>query len=350
MLIEEYNKIISVFKDGINVLKSKNFIITGANGLIGSYLVNYLLFLNNTQNMDIKIIAISRNKNKLIEKFGPETQNLKFIEQDLSNNFELNIKSDYIIHAASNAHPVAYSTDPVGTMLCNFIGTRNLLECAKENNSRFLYISSGEIYGSNVDHNFTEDDLGYIDTKDYRACYPESKRAAETLCFAYNSQYNVSFNIARLSYVYGPTITDTNSRADAQFLRNALNCENIILKTEGLQKRTYCYVADVVSAMLYILLFGKDSEVYNISNMKSIVSIKEYAQTLADIANVKVVYDIPSQIEKKGYSKAKDSILDSNKLCNLGWKPNFTFKEGIEHTFFIIKATNNVFLNKDKTI
>ena len=232
---------------------------------------------------------------------------------------------------------MAYSTDPVGTMFCNFLGTKNLLDCARKTNCKFLYISSGEIYGSNVDHYFTEEDLGYIDTKDYRSCYPESKRAAETLCYAYNSQYGIDFNIARLSYVYGPTITDTNSRADAQFLRNALNRENITLKTEGLQRRTYCYVADVVSAILYILLFGKNCEVYNISNMQSIVSIREYAQTLARITNVSVIYDIPSKTEKNGYSKAKDSILDSNKLYNIGWKPVFTIKEGLEHTYMIKK-------------
>lgn len=333
LLHDEYSKIIAILKNGSNLLKDKTFVISGANGLIGSYLIDFLLYLNDTYNTSIKIYAISRSKKNLLERFGINVENLYYIEQDLSDNCNIDIKADYIIHLASNAHPRAYSNDPVGTMMCNFIGTKNLLDCAKDNNCRFLYISSGEIYGSNVDHYFTEEDLGYIDTKDFRSCYPEAKRASETLCFAYQSQYNVDINVARLSYVYGPTITNSNSRADAQFLRNALNGEDIVLKSKGLQKRTYCYVADVVSAILYILLYSKTCEVYNISNMQSIVSISEYAHALANVANVDVIYDIPSDIESKGYSKAKDSILDSNKLCNIGWKPMFSFKEGIEHTY-----------------
>ena len=100
---------------------------------------------------------------------------------------------------------------------------------------------------------------------------------------AYSQQYGIHTNVARLCYVYGPTITQDNSRADAQFLTNALDKKDIVLKSEGLQKRTYCYVADVVSALLTILTKASSTEVYNIANKNSIVSIKEYAQTLANL-------------------------------------------------------------------
>lgn len=152
---------------------------------------------------------------------------------------------------------------------------------------------------------------------------------------AYSQQYGIHTNVARLCYVYGPTITQDNSRADAQFLRNALDKKDIVLKSEGLQKRTYCYVADVVSALLTILTKAPSTEVYNIANKNSIVSIKEYAQTLANLAGTNLKFEIPNELEKRGYSKSADSILDAQKLSQLGWIPQYDIKSGLEHTLKI---------------
>lgn len=324
---EEYEKI----SESLNYnLTNKTFLITGANGLIGSYLVDYLDFVG------ANVYAMSRSIEKLKKRFQNKT-NVKLIEQDLNEPMNIDIAFDYVIHTASNSHPLAFSKDPVGTMKTNLFGTINLLEHIKNKGGKFLYLSSGEVYGNNIDHIFTEEDLGMIDTKIVRSCYPESKRAAETLCMSYNSQYDIAINIARLCYVYGPTITEDNSRADAQFLRNALNNKDIIMKSKGEQKRTYCYVADAVSALLYILLKGENAQVYNIANPNSIVSIAQYAQSLADIANVNLKFELPDEVEAKGYSKQADSILSAQKLMNLGWQPQYNIQSGLEHTFKIKK-------------
>ena len=335
VLTQEFEKIYNLIDFG--KLKNKSLIVTGANGLIGSYIIYLLVFLNRNYNANIQIYALSRNKTRLCQKFENVLNDINIIEQDLNNSFKLEIKPDYIIHAASNAHPRAYSTDPVGTMKTNLLGTINLLESIIDTSCKFLYISTGEIYGNNVDHAFTENDLGIVDTKEVRACYPESKRAAETLCMAYSEQYNININIARLCYVYGPTITDSNSRADAQFLRNAIDGENIIMKSEGKQKRTYCYVADAASAILYILLNGINKEVYNIANPNSIVSVREYAQTLCNVSGVNLKFELPDDIEKRGFSKPADSILDSTKLQNIGWKPMYDINTGLKNTYEIKK-------------
>ena len=227
-------------------------------------------------------------------------------------------------------------------MKTNLTGTMNLLEMIKDTAACFLYISTGEIYGNNADKPFTEDDFGMIDSKLVRSCYPESKRAAETLCMSYNHQYNIKANILRLCYVYGAAITNENSRADAQFLRNALNGEKIIMKSEGLQKRTYCYVADAVYAMLYVILYSKDSQVYNVANPNSIASIREYAETLSELAEESLQFEIPDEIEKQGYSKPLDSILDASKLMDLGWQPQYDLKTGLSHTLMIKKEEKHV--------
>ena len=300
-------------------------------------MIDFLLYLNKKLSLNIIIYAISRSKKRLEERFSVKSKNLFLIEQDLNEQFQISFRPDYIIHAASNAHPKAFALDPVGTMKTNLIGTINLLDSIKDLNCKFLYISTGEIYGNNIDHPFTENDLGVIDTKIARSCYPESKRAAETLCISYAEQYGIHVNIARLCYVYGATITDTNSRADAQFLRNALDGQDIIMKSEGLQKRTYCYVTDAISGLLTILLNGKKSEVYNIANPNSIVSVKEYAQVLAKCAGVNLIFELPDEIEKKGFSKPANSILDSNKLQSLGWNANFNIETGLKNTLLIKK-------------
>ena len=154
---------------------------------------------------------------------------------------------------------------------------------------------------------------------------------------AYSEQFNINVNIARLCYVYGATITETNSRADAQFLKNAINGQNIVMKSKGLQTRTYCYVADAISALLYILLNGTNREVYNVSNPNSICSVKDFAETLSSIAGVKLEFELPDEKEKKGYSKQADSILNSDKLIKLGWKPVYNLHEGLYNTLTIKK-------------
>lgn len=328
MLLDEYNRITEILNCD---LETKSFLITGANGLIGSYMAEYL------NSVGAKVYAMSRSVEKLEKRFD-KNDGIKIIHQDLNEPLQEDLKFDYIIHAASNSHPLAFSTDPVGTMKTNLLGTINLLEYVRQKGGKLLYLSTGEIYGNNVDHAFTEDDLGVVDTKISRSCYPESKRAAETLCVSYNMQYGVKTNIARLCYVYGPTITDTNSRADAQFLRNALNGEDIIMKSKGLQRRTYCYVSDAVCALLYILIYGENAGFYNVANPNSIASVAEYAQTLADISGVTVKFELPNEIEAKGYSKQANSILSAKKLINLGWKPQFNLKEGIERTYLIKKG------------
>lgn len=309
-------------------LSGKSFLITGANGLIGSYLVDYLDFVG------ANVYAMSRSIEKLKKRFQNKT-NVKLIEQDLNEPINIDIAFDYVIHTASNSHPLAFSKDPVGTMKTNLFGTINLLEHIKNRGGKFLYLSSGEVYGNNIDHDFTEEDLGIVDTKIARSCYPESKRAAETLCVSYNAQYGVDVNVTRLCYVYGPTITDDNSRADAQFLRNALDNKDIIMKSKGEQKRTYCYVADAVSALLFILLNGENAQVYNIANPNSIVSVAQYAKTLADIAKVNLKFELPDEVEAKGYSKQADSILSAQKLINLGWEPLYNIEQGLNNTIKI---------------
>lgn len=320
----------------VQKLHSARILITGATGLVGAFLTDCLLALSDQNALDLRLYALCRNAARARERFG---ERVNAIAADVSEATALP-ECDYIIHAASNAHPKAFSVDPVGTMLANILGVRNLLEHLRaQGHGRLLFVSTGEIYGDNpaIRDGFSETDFGKIDSMNPRACYPESKRAAETLCASYLSQYRVDSVVARLCYVYGPTITNENSRADAQFLRNALSKTDIIMKSAGAQVRSYCYVADAARALITILSGGESGSAYNVANRAAVRSIREYAEALAKVAGVQVKFETPEDAEKRGYSTVSRAVQKPDRLEALGWKPLFSFEEGIEHTFRIIE-------------
>lgn len=335
MYLRDVDRAIQALPD-VQKLRSARILITGATGLVGAFLTDCLLALSDQNALDLRLYALCRNAARAKERFG---ERVNAIAADVSEATALP-ECDYIIHAASNAHPKAFSVDPVGTMLANILGVRNLLEHLRaQGHGRLLFVSTGEIYGDNpaIRDGFAETDFGKIDSMNPRACYPESKRAAETLCASYLSQYRVDSVVARLCYVYGPTITNENSRADAQFLRNALSKTDIIMKSAGAQVRSYCYVADAARALITILSGGESGSAYNVANRAAVRSIREYAEALAKVAGVQVKFETPEDAEKRGYSTVSRAVQKPDRLEALGWKPLFSFEEGIEHTFRIIE-------------
>ena len=335
--IERYHKIIN-FEN----LKNKSILITGATGLIGSYLIDLLINENIKNNSNIKIYPVSRNKEKLQKRFSNYYNNHLFcpIIQDVCTQLEIDGEIDYIIHGASNTHPVAYSTDPIGTITSNVFGLYNLLNLAvKKNTKKLLFLSSVEIYGENdkeIDE-FSEKDLGYIDCNTLRAGYPESKRLGESLCQAYIQKHNLDIVIARISRVYGPTLQKTDTKALSQFINNVLEDKDIVLKSQGTQYYSYAYVGDVVQALILLIDKGVNGEAYNISDKNSNIHLKDLAKLIADYGNKKVIFDLPSEIEQKGFSKATKAIIDSSKISKLGYKPITKLEIGIPTTIEILK-------------
>lgn len=323
-----------------NKLKNKSVMITGACGLIGSFIVDVLMIRNNTYHDNITVIAFDRDLEVIKGRFPNylDNSNFKYIYQDVNLPLLYHEKVDYIMHLASNAHPALFKSDPVGTIKANIIGLLNLLDYAKDNHvQRVLYTSTGEVYGE-ADlsiKSFEENFSGYVNPDLARSCYPSSKRCAETLCVSYSEQYDVSTVIARPCHIYGPTMTKNDSRVYAQFIRNVLNDEDIVLKSEGKPIRSYCYVADAASAFLYILLCGEDKNAYNIANQKSIVSIREMAEIIALIGDKKVVFDIPKDTTNNNPMQC--GVLNATKLENLGWRGIYSIKKGYENTLKILK-------------
>lgn len=317
--------------------KKGTFLITGATGLIGSCMIDVLLCANEKYGADYKVFALSRSKERLVERFQHKVSP---IIQDVTRPLDTTLAFDYIVHAASNADPRAYARNPVETVAVNILGSKNMLDyCRRHMGTRVLLTSSFEVYGKieGVDV-FTEDMSGAIDFQILRNGYPESKRCAEILLRSSCSEYGVNGVIARLSSVYGPTMQKDDSKAHAQFIRNALKGEDIVLKSAGTQKRSYCYVVDAVRALMTILFFGGSGEAYNVSYENSTATIAEVAKRVADIAGTRLVYSQPDAVEASGFSVPQNCILDNGKLKALGWLGKFTLQDGLAETIERLKG------------
>ena len=325
-------------------LAERTLLLSGGTGLIGSFLVDVLMLKNEQDSLNCKVIAIGRNLDRAKDRFAGcwESQCFEFVRCDINEGFDGRSfsRTDYVIHLASNTHPVAYATEPVSTIMTNVIGTRNMLELARRSGAkRFAFASSNEVYGENRGDAelFDEKYSGYIDSNTLRAGYPESKRCGETLCQAYARQYGMDVVIPRFTRSYGPTLLPSDTKALSQFLRNGLAGENIVLKSEGNQYYSYTYEADAVAGLLTVLLKGECGEAYNIADEPSDIRLKDLARTIADICGTEVVFELPDEVERAGFSKATKARLDGSKLKRLGWSMRYDIPAGVERTITVLK-------------
>lgn len=322
--------------NGLNELYDKSIMITGASGMIGSYFVYTLMKLNECYGADIKIIPLVRNIDKLNSQVR-NNDNVHPIVQDVTDNIYYDGDIDYIIHAASPASPKIMKEKPVETNFANTIGTANTLLLAKDKNVEgYLFISSREIYGKPLDNQeyFTEDSFGHIDQLVPRNAYAEGKKAAENMCVGFNQEYGVNTKIVRLAHTYGPGMSIHDGRVQADFLKNLVNGENIVLKSDGSSIRTYTYIADAVNAMFKILLKSNEM-VYNVSDERNEVSIRQLAEIIADIPSEKLelIFDIEDD-EGQGYAPFKFGMLSSQKIRDeLNWQAKYSVKEGFKRTY-----------------
>ena len=324
----------------LSLLAGKTLMISGATGMIGSFLVDLLM----ASERCINIIALGRNKEKAENRFQRyfESPYFKFVECDVAQPIPEDAGDvDFIVHAASTTHPVAYATEPIGTITSNVFGTRNLLDYGICHGlQRFILLSSVEVYGENRGdvNRFSESYCGYIDSNTLRAGYPESKRLCESLCQAYRKQKCVEAVIVRIARSFGPTMQMSDTKALSQFIKRGLTGENIVLKSEGNQLFSYTYVADAVSGILACLLCGHDGAAYNVAYEEGDVTLRYLASAIASICKSEVEFEIPNDTERSGYSTATKALMDSTKIKKeLGWIPQYSIDDALRRTISMLR-------------
>lgn len=325
----------------ISSLVGKRFLITGASGLIGSALIDLLIWLNLHHDTKIEIYAASRNPKQLEKRFD-EGQKTGVIPTayDALQTVPFDFSVDYVVHGAGNSSPDLYVSQPVDTIMSNVMGIYGLLQYFSNCDiKKIIYISSSEVYGKLDPHKFPckETDIGWVDFMDLRSSYPVGKRAAESLCISYAHQHGSNISVVRPGHIYGPTSHESDNRVASLFARQAACGEDIVLKSAGNQIRSYCYCLDCATAILTVLMYGQCMEAYNISNRNSVMPIKELATLYSQAGCVKLRLEVASTREKEAFNPMDRSDLDGSKLESLGWRGLFDAVTGTQHTIKILQ-------------
>lgn len=314
-------------------LHGTTVLVTGASGMLPSYVVHTLLRLNDAREAGLTVLGLVRNEAKARAVLAPylDRPDFRLVVQDVASPLLLDGPLDVVVHGASAARPSLHSADPVGTMRANVLGTMSLLDLAVAKGARFALMSSAEVYGVQPEGTelIDENSYGGFDILSPRACYSEGKRAAETLCAAYAHQHGVVCRIGRFGHIYGPGMALDDGRVQAEFAAKVLAGDDIVLNSDGTATRTYTYVADAVAGFFYALLAGQDI-VYNIADSDGLVSIRQLAEVFAAArpeAGIGVTVKVADTTGL--YSAAKAQGLSSARLRGLGWQPRVSLAEGV---------------------
>lgn len=318
----------------------KTVLITGANGFLPAYMVETLLHLNERHKLNIRIVGLVRNREKALARFGDhvEAGRMRLIVQDVCEPLRISDKVEFIIHAASQASPGYYGSDPVGTLKPNVLGTYNLLELARAKGTEsFLFFSSAEVYGELEPDKIPtgEMDYGYVDSTDVRSCYAESKRMGETMCVSWHHQYAVPAKVVRPFHTYGPGMNLADDRVFANFVAYVVARRDIVLKSRGTATRSFCYLADATVGFFTVLLKGENAQAYNVGNDACEISMKDLANTIAGLFPEFGLHVVQRSAERpRGYIESKVSRTrpDITKISSLGWKPKMSIEEGFKRT------------------
>ena len=308
-----------------NLFSSKSVLITGGAGFLGSWMCEYMLDNN------AKVFCLDDLSTGLIDNIKgiKNRKNFIFLKKDVTKNFKINEKIDYIFHMASRPGPEDYIQYPLKTLDANSIGTNKVLELARKNDSILLFASTSEVYGDAKIIPTSENYWGYVNPIGVRSCYDEGKRFSEALLMAYYRQYGLDTKIVRIFNTYGPRIRSDGSygRALSRFVHQALQNKDITIYGDGLQTRSFCYVTDTVNAIFKCALNKKTTATpINIGNPNEI-TIKKLAALIIKKTNSKSKMIFLKRPEDDPQRRCPN-INKAKKILN--WKPEIILDDGLD--------------------
>ncbi len=339
VILEDVQYVAAQMADTLSVLAGKTVLVTGACGFLPSYFVDLLVAFNDAALDDpCRVIAVDNFVSGVPDRLQhlADRADVQVVTADLSKGLTLDAQPGYIIHGASIASPVFYRRYPLETIAVNVDGTRNLLEAARCGTQSFLYLSSSEIYGDPEPNAIPTPETyrGSVSCVGPRACYDESKRLAETLCFSYHRLFGLPVKVVRPFNVYGPGQRLDDGRIIPDLISKALRRQPLVLYSDGRATRAFCYIRDAIRAMLLVLLSDANGEAFNVGNDTEETPISRVADVMCQVAGpgITVEYHIS---EDSDYltDNPNRRYPDLTKLRNLGtWKPEVDIREGLTRT------------------
>ncbi|MCH3942537.1 MAG: NAD-dependent epimerase/dehydratase family protein [Atopobiaceae bacterium] len=325
--------------------RDKTVLVTGAYGMLASYLVYALCYASEKLNGSLKIVALGRSEKKARARFDGllDMPFLEFHIADVSEPLPAGLPpAQYVIHAASPASSQYYDIIPAEVFLANAIGTLNTLRFAQGCNAeRYLLFSSGEVYGKVTGEYTFEDDFGPLDSMDVRSCYGEGKRAAENLCASWAHEFHLDTVAVRPSHTYGPTMDiEKDQRVFAEFVGNAVRREDILVKGNPNAQRSFCYLSDATTAYLKVLLDGIPGSAYNVASVNGNITIGELARLVVSLSKGS---NVSFGVHETGYLESPTLVhpqLATDRLQKLGVSCAVSPREGFARTIRSFELEN----------
>jgi UDP-glucuronate decarboxylase len=322
-------------------LNGKTVMVTGGGGFLAAFLIKAILGVSQLHHLNTRVICCARSMRNVELRLADylDDTSLSIVLHDVNLPFDQEmLRADFVIHAASQASPVYYRTDPVGTLLANSVGTINALQYAQRSISeKFIFISSGEIYGiptPELDF-LSETDYGYLDPMQVRSCYAESKRLSETACVAWAQQFGLNTSVIRPFHTYGPGLDLQDGRVFADFVSDVVVARNIQLHSDGQAVRAFCYIADAILAFLSVILKGETQQAYNVASPDAEISMIDLAKLLVNLypeRQLKVQFNSAEKSADYLVSPVKRSVPSIAKIQKLGWSPSIDLTTGFKRT------------------
>lgn len=322
-----------------NMLEGQSILVTGASGVLGTYIV-YTLMRLNEGGKNIRVNALCRNRACAEVKFGEYLNNKNFnlLIQDVCDPIDDDYRSDFIIHAASPANPYICENDPYEVIRTNVFACDNLIKKSKIWNSKqFLLLSSSAVYGyKSPMEGISETYRGELNFTDCKSAYALSKQMCEMMIASKQNESDCIYKSVRPFVIYGPGEKVSHKKCLTDFTGNCVKNERIVLKSPGKAIRSYIYIADAICALFYVVMKGEGGA-YNISSEENVYSINEVADFFCHEGKVEKFYDIDMETE---YLQNTTSIMvgKNEKIKLLGWKEHISFQEGIHR---MVEWANN---------
>jgi UDP-glucuronate decarboxylase len=335
VLIEDFEKIEIQLKGLTKYLEKKRFLIVGGTGFIGTYLSEFLNYINSKNNLKMEVNVITRKNNILRTRMNDgihfHIHDIRYPITENLNNF------DFIFHLASKASPKNYQSNKIDTIESNLLGIKNLLDYSKGTlNNKFLYLSSSEVYGDNIENPkpISETTFYGLDPLSPRSAYAESKRISETYIKSFSEENLINFNIIRPFHTFGPYIDLQDGRVFSDFIKSIIEKNKIFMNSNGSAKRSFCYISDAIFAYLLIAIKGVSGHAYNVANPQNYVSILELANLLKENIQHRRIEIINKEDNKSKVENSKviNSRPSIKKLQDLGWNPEVELLEGFNRT------------------